>query len=265
MLQVNPELTKIHLEEVDLKGYSIIESVITPDECKKISDKLDKFEEEQQKEFGFERLQKFGELGIIRNLLEKDDYFINTILNQIVLSVINSILGNKRILHLQNGLVLEPKIPQKYISKLHRDIPFLNYVGVPICVNAFWMIDNFTKENGATWILPYSHKMFEIPSDQFIEKNAIQLEGKKGSVIIFDSRLLHKAGYNDTGDRRRAINHMYTKSFIKQQLDFPKLVSGRYDLESETSQILGFWSVPPKSVHEYRSDPDKRTYRSGQH
>ena len=264
MTQLNSDLIKMHLEEINLKGYSIIENVITSDECKKISDKLDAFEEDQQKEFGLERLKKLTEIGIIRTLIEKDEYFMNIILNRTVLSIMNTILGDKRILHLQNGLVLEPQLAQNQITRYHRDMPFSNYAGNPIAVNAFWMIDDFTKENGATWILPYSHKMLEIPSTQFIEKHSIQAETKKGSVMIFDSRLLHKAGFNNTKNRRRAINHLYTKSFVKQQLDFPKIMAGKYDLESEMSQILGFWSVPPKSIHEFRSDPEKRTYRSGQ-
>lgn len=252
-----------HIENITLKGFTILENVITPAECKKISDKLDVLEEDQRKEFGLEYLKKSGEIGVIRTMVEKDDYFMQIILNKTVLSVINAILGDKRILHLQNGLVLEPQY-QSYFSKYHRDMPFLNYAGTPTTINAFWMIDDFTKENGATWILPYGHTMLKEPSSRFIEENAIQLEGKKGSVIIFDSRILHKAGFNNTNNRRRAINHLYTKPHIKQQIDFPKIMAGKYDLESEMSQILGFWSVPPKSVQEYRAEPDKRTYRKGQ-
>jgi len=36
-------------------------------------------------------------------------------------------------------------------------------------------------------------------------------------------------------------------------------------VNSKLAQTLGFWSIPPKSVKEFRTtDPNKRSYRQGQ-
>lgn len=113
-------------------------------------------------------------------------------------------------------------------------------------------------------MVPFTHKNSEWPSEKDLEKNAIQVVAKRGSVIVFDSMLIHKGGDNIGAKKRRAINHMYTRPFIKQQLDFPVIMKDRFDMESKISQVLGFWSVPPKSVQQYRADPEKRTYRKGQ-
>ena len=86
-----------------------------------------------------------------------------------------------------------------------------------------------------------------------------------GSLIVFDSMLWHSGGYIFTASVRRAFNQQYTRPFIKQQLDYPALLKGKVDLESDLAQTLGMWSIPPKNVDEFRvSDPSKRTYRAGQ-
>ncbi len=39
-------------------------------------------------------------------------------------------------------------------------------------------------------------------------------------MIVFDSTLWHAAGANVSGSDRLAINHQFTRSFIKQQIDY---------------------------------------------
>jgi ectoine hydroxylase-related dioxygenase (phytanoyl-CoA dioxygenase family) len=83
-------------------------------------------------------------------------------------------------------------------------------------------------------------------------------------VVVFDSLLIHCAGSNRSSSPRRGVNHQYTRPFIKQQMDYPALLRGSVDPESPLAQTLGFWSVPPRSVDEFRVDPTLRTYRQGQ-
>ena len=57
----------------------------------------------------------------------------------------------------------------------------------------------------------------------------------------------------------------WTKPFIKQQLDYPVMMNNIIDKESKLAQKLGMWTIPPKSVEQYRvTDPKLRTYRGGQ-
>lgn len=255
---------KNHIENITIRGYTLLENVISKSECKTISDKLDSLEESQREEYGIQRLQEIRELGIVRAPIEKDDYFMNLILNPSVFGLVSFILRDTAILHLQNGVILEPEIKHGQ-GHFHRDLTFLNFLSDKVLsLSALWVIDDFNSETGGTWVVPFTHKLSDWPSNEYLEKNAIQITAEAGSVIVFDSMLIHKGGSNRSNKRRRAVNHMYTRPFIKQQIDFPTLMKGRYDLESKMSQVLGFWSIPPKSVREYRSDPDKRSYRSGQ-
>ena len=253
-----------HVKNIKTEGYAILENVIDTNECSLISEKLDNLEKIQEHEVGLKKLQKINEVGILRALIEKDQYFENLILNPYVFKIISLLIRDTAILHLQNGVILYPDQIHGQ-GHFHRDITFMNFVSDKIfSLSALWVIDDFNEESGGTVMVTFTHKKSEWPSEKDIERNSIHINAKAGSVIIFDSMLIHKGGLNKGERKRRAINHMYTRPFIKQQIDFTSLMKGRFDLESKISQVLGFWSIPPKSVSEYRADPEKRTYRNNQ-
>lgn len=260
--KINSDLDT-HLENIDSLGYTIIPDVISPDECKLIASKLDKLNTDQNKEYGIDKLIDLKEKGIIRAPLEKDDYFAKLVVEPRVFEVVSSILGDTAILHVQNGIIVEPEIKHGQ-SHFHRDFAKDFSSSKPLSINTFWIIDEFDERSGATLIVPHTHKSPIWPSQKYLDKNAIHINAKPGSVFIFDSMLIHRGGNNTGKLLRRAVNNQYTRPFIKQQIDFPSLLKNKYEVESKLGQVLGFWSVPPKSVREFRSDPDKRTYRSGQ-
>jgi ectoine hydroxylase-related dioxygenase (phytanoyl-CoA dioxygenase family) len=254
---------KNHIDELTEKGFTIVENVLSNKECENISDKLDVINNEEQKEFGKERLEKINEIGILRSLLLKDGKFTDLIIHPKVYPIISAIVGETAILHLQNAIVVFPEKKHGQ-SHFHRDFAKDFVSSKPLSLNALWMIDEFNAETGATWIVPGTHKMEVWPSDEFLEKNAIQARGKAGSVLIFDSMLIHRGGSNISNVTRRAINHQYTRPFIKQQIELPRYLGGKYNKESKIGQVLGYWAIPPKNISEFRCEPEKRTYRSGQ-
>ena len=114
-------------------------------------------------------------------------------------------------------------------------------------------IDDFSKETGGTTVVPYTHKMDVLPSNQYIEKNSMLVEAKAGSVIMFDSMLFHRAGYNSSKKTRRGINHMFTVPIMKQFYDFPNALKGRFSEQPNLSQLLGYTSQVPKDDVEWRN------------
>lgn len=85
----------------------------------------------------------------------------------------------------------------------------------PLLVNVAWCVDDFTRENGATCIVPGSHlwserhwngQTFDLPPD--IEM--IPVEAPAGSAIIMEGRMLHTNGANINGERRAGIFAAYT-------------------------------------------------------
>jgi ectoine hydroxylase-related dioxygenase (phytanoyl-CoA dioxygenase family) len=252
-----------HLENLSVLGYSIMENAIAAEKAEQISKILDRLYEKQEEEFGKEKLQRLNESEVHRGLLAEDQIFLDMAADPKVLEVVHALVGKSAILNLQNSSCSRPGA-KHYQSAYHRDFAKDFTVSKCISVNAFWCVSEFTKENGATWIVPYSHRLENFPSERFIQENGFQLEAPKGSVLLWDSLLIHRAGNNQTQAPRYGINHMYTRPFLKQQIDFPEYLKGKIEVESPLGQLLGFWAIPPKSVQEFRVDPAKRTYRRGQ-
>ena len=91
--------------------------------------------------------------------------------------------------------------------------------------------------------------------------NAVQVNAKAGSVILFDSMLFHRAGYNCTNNFiRRGINNVFVKPILNQQIDIPRCLRGKYSNEAYFEMLLGYKNQIPESVIEYR---ERRLYKKG--
>ena len=251
------------IEDLSVRGFSVIGDVLTGEECRIWRSRLDQLNRAQIEKFGEVRLQQLNEAGTIRGMLHDDPEFLALVRHPATWPVVERILGPSAILHLQNGIVLEPR-SEHHQAAFHRDFAKDFVSDKVLSVNVMFAIDDFTTETGGTRWVPHTHRSSTFPSLRYLEANAEQVDVRAGSVVVFDSLLIHCAGSNRSSSPRRGINHQYTRPFIKQQMDYPALLRGRVDPESPLAQTLGFWSVPPRSVDEFRVDPKLRTYRQGQ-
>ena len=240
-------------EEISILGYTIINDVLSEIELEVIRAKLDKAYEIQENQFGKEKLKQINEEYLVRCPLLHDEVFLQLATNKKVLEFVESILGNYFILYLQNGIINMPK-EIHHQSSWHRDLPYQNFViSNPLAINALFCIDDFNDETGGTFILPFSHKIDVIPSSHFVNKHKIQVNAPAGSVILLDSMLLHKAGYNQSDKIRRGINNIYSTPLLKQQINLPSSLNGKYSEDSFLSKFLGYQSDAPLSVDDFRN------------
>ncbi|MBS0641823.1 MAG: phytanoyl-CoA dioxygenase family protein [Proteobacteria bacterium] len=109
-------------------------------------------------------------------------------------------------------------------------------------VNIAWAIDDFTDENGATRIVPGSHRLNRTPQPGE-GGETVALEAPAGSMIIMEGRVWHRTGFNRTQDRHRgAIFAFYTLPiYLPQENWFLSLNPAVRHYASETMlQLLGF-------------------------
>jgi ectoine hydroxylase-related dioxygenase (phytanoyl-CoA dioxygenase family) len=125
------------------------------------------------------------------------------------------------------------------------------------------MLDDFTEENGSTWILPRSHLRKERPDDEQFFKEAIQATGKAGDILVFNSNVFHSAGKNTTDNGRRALPIVFCKSSMKQLLDYPRAF-GSKEFSPEIKQLLGYDSRVPSSLDEWYQPKENRFYKPNQ-
>lgn len=74
-------------------------------------------------------------------------------------------------------------------------------------VNALAFFDDYGPDNGATRLVPGSHRPAPDapPFDLADESRTVHLDGRAGDILVFDADLLHAASLNASGARRRSI------------------------------------------------------------
>jgi ectoine hydroxylase-related dioxygenase (phytanoyl-CoA dioxygenase family) len=143
----------------------------------------------------------------------------------------------------------------------------------PFVVASLWALDDFTPGNGGTNFVPGSHlREDETPPDAPPTVACM----KAGSVLVYDGALWHGGGTATELDaRRRAINILYTRPWLRQQenqylsippaelLALPKLMQ----------RLLGYWiygftlgvvngETPQNALHTWmKTDHDRSTNR----
>jgi hypothetical protein len=152
-----------------------------------------------------------------------------------------------------------------YAQRIHRDIR--SFSGdMPLLLNTLVMLDEFTEDNGATYLMTGSHRLADKPVEAEFYANADRALGPAGSILIFNSNLWHAGGDNVTDGPRRSVTPMYCKPFIKQQFDYPRAVGyERADiLPVHTRQVLGYNARVPATLDEWYQPRERRMYRPDQ-
>ena len=86
----------------------------------------------------------------------------------------------------------------------------------PVICNTMWAITDFTEENGATRLVPGSHRRDQ-PPNPLEHYDTIAAEMSRGSVLVWVGSLWHGGGANCTDARRVGIAMNYCAGFIRQQ------------------------------------------------
>ena len=265
----NPDWLSLALKAVRSQGFSIVADVVEGAIVQETCDRMYAVQEAILADIGRDRLEAAGELGVLRGMMQYDKWFLRFLEMPDVLAIVDGMLSTTSIMHLQNGFILpsfQPgEAPQVFQNSFHMDFRrVLN--GYMASINVFIPLVDFHEENGATLVVPKTHQRESVPSDEYLNEKAIPAECPAGSMIVFDSTLYHAAGQNRSGADRLSINHQFTPSFFKQQIDYVRLLGDDVTeaLLPRTQQLLGWYTRVVTSLDEYYRPPHERLYRAGQ-
>jgi ectoine hydroxylase-related dioxygenase (phytanoyl-CoA dioxygenase family) len=85
-------------------------------------------------------------------------------------------------------------------------------------------------------------------------------------MIVFESILWHAAGDTRSGKDRLALNQPFTRSYVRQQIDYVRALGDEVVQQQpdRTKQLLGWYTRVVTSLDEFYRPPEERFYRSGQ-
>ena len=256
-------------DALDFVGYAVVEDVLDAAFLAATRDRMYCVQERILSEIGQERLLAAGELGVLRLMMKYDPLFFTFLELPEVLDVVDRVLSETAILHLQNGFILPSfapvSTPEVFQNAFHQDFPRV-LSGYVASINVMFAIDPFTRDTGATLVVPGTHQRMEAPDPAYLAREAAPIECAAGAMLVFDSTLWHAAGRNTSGKDRLAINHQFTRSFFKQQIDYVRALGGGVVRAQppRTQQLLGWYTRVPTSLNGYYQPPHKRLYRKGQ-
>ncbi len=251
------------------EGYAIVEDMVDEAQLAVLRDRLYSARGKITIEIGADKLKRAGEYGVLRIMMKFEREFLALLENPAMLAIVDATVSNTGILHLQNGFILPSyppgETPANFQNHFHRDFP-QNMNGYLASVNVLMAIDEFTSDNGGTTLVPGTQQEADKPEQAYMEKNAISAQCKAGSALVFDSTLWHASGINVSGKDRLAINHQFTRSFIKQQIDYCRALPAKtiLGLLPRSQQLLGWYTRTPTSLEEYYRPEDERLYRKNQ-
>lgn len=260
-------MTEDKIEELVNEGYTILSKAVTPEWIAKLSIEINKsFQIHRQIQ-----LKNNNDIltdGVALHILLNSDIFIEflefLIESGFIKFIQDGFFKSNCILNSFSALNNLPNQPN-FSSTVHRDLRF--YSGdFPVMLNCLVMVDDFTIDNGGTYLLPKSHLEERKPTDTEFFKNAKQAIGNAGDILIFNANVWHAAAPNNTNKDRRALPFTVSRSFMKQLLDYPRAIgySRMSEFSDKIQQLLGYHSRVPSSLEEWYQPPHTRFYKKNQ-
>ncbi|MBI5262905.1 MAG: phytanoyl-CoA dioxygenase family protein [Bradyrhizobium sp.] len=218
-----------HVDRIRNHGYTVIEAAADSKLVEELKAALLRIEHEHNLGLARTSFEGFKTLRI-NNLLIYDDLFWEVPLHDNVLPIVERMLDKECLLSSFCSLVLGPGQEAQPIHEDTQLIP-LPRPHIPIVLNAIWALSDFTGKNGATRIVPGSHKYDHAP-EYGKEYEAITATMPAGGVMLFDSALWHGAGANVSNERRFAFSCAYCWGWMRQQenlqLGIPRETARRF-------------------------------------
>lgn len=245
--------------KLDEDGYLVLRGMLTAIQLEVVRGRLEELWDEEGSEAGQENYIEVGARRLA-NLANKDDIFRALMCDPRVLEVVQAVIGPDVRLNMLNardalpqsrdartesgdGLPKSPDAQPLHADTDHGGKP--DERGFYVCT-AIWMIDDFTRANGATRFVPGSHRCGRVPKELMADPYArhpdeIIIEGKAGDVLVFNGHGWH-AGRANTSDRqRRAILVHYLRADQTPRLNYREAISEKVQerLRPIEREVLG--------------------------
>lgn len=210
--------------DLELYGYTILEDVKPLSFFDELRETILRLGEQDR--VAGHRVPLSGRNGnsyLVTWLLARGKIFEEAVMAEKPLALITWLMGESCQISSNHGHVRGEGDPPQ---GMHTDTPMMPdpIPEAPAASNMMWVTDDFSLESGATLVIPGSHKRRTSPAPGAM-KNAIPVEAKKGSVIVFNGNLWHSAGARTLPGERVGMTVYFNRMYVRPQEDLNAVIS----------------------------------------
>jgi hypothetical protein len=230
------------LGKLEEDGYCVLPGVLSAAELAAARNALDRAAAEDRAADAALRYGPDGANQRLWALLNRGDDFIPLATHPLALQIVRARLGHDIQLSNLSANITAPG-GDREIGRLHVDQGFLPEPWpYQLAANVAFFLDDFTEENGATLIVPGSHKSLTPPDPALAPAAPARLTGAAGSIAVWDGRLHHATGLNRTpNQRRRGVFATYILPFLRTQENWCRSLDPHVlDKHPELAALTGF-------------------------
>jgi len=228
-----------HVTRIDEQGYTVVEDAIEPELVDALVTDLLRLERELDVQPSTNSFEGTRTLRVY-NLLVHGPAFEAVPVHPSVLPVVERVLDPGCLVSSLSSIAI---LPGERAQPVHADDQLLPLPKphVPTVCNTMWALTDFTAANGATRVIPGSHRADGNP-DYGAPYDTVAAEMRKGSVLVWHGSLWHGGGANTTDERRVGIAMNYCAGWIRQQenqqLGIPREVVAHFG--SRLRELVGY-------------------------
>jgi ectoine hydroxylase-related dioxygenase (phytanoyl-CoA dioxygenase family) len=204
-----------HLDRMRRDGYTIIEGAIDAATVAALRDDLRRLAAALAIRPAANLFEGPRTLRIY-NLLAHGAIYQQVPVNERVLPIVEGVLDRGCLVSSLSSIDIGPG---EAAQPLHADdqvIP-LPRPHVSIICNTMWALTDFTRDNGATRLVPGSHRADRAPQPFGEPVETVPAEMAAGSALVFDGSIWHGGGANRTEAPRLGLAMNYCAGWLRQQ------------------------------------------------
>lgn len=211
-------------ERLDRDGFAPLPGVLNETQLEAIRARLAELMAAEGDQAGIEVHQEAG-TDRLADLVNKGEMFWPAFTDSRVLACMAHVLGDFKL----SSLNFRAAQPGHGHQNLHTDWAGPVEPGEYQVCNSVWLLDDFTASNGATRVVPGSHRAGTVPRLALFDPAAehpdqVLVTGPAGTVVVFNSHLWHGGTQNFSDRPRRAMHAYFTRRGHGQQLDQQKYI-----------------------------------------
>jgi ectoine hydroxylase-related dioxygenase (phytanoyl-CoA dioxygenase family) len=227
-----------HLDRIDRDGFTVVSDVLDGDAVAALLDCLARLEADLDVHPADNDFEGRSTLRVY-NLLAHGPRWEAIPVHPAVLPVVEGVLDDGCLVSSLSSIRIRPGETAQPIHADDQLIP-LTPPHPPVVCNTMWALTDFTADNGATRLVPGSHRQGKPTYGG--DYDTVPAEMRAGSVLVWNGSLWHGGGANATGADRVGIAMNYCAGWVRQQenqqLGLPADLVARF--EPRLQRLVGY-------------------------